>query len=75
MSWHRDLDEITEHELREEIHRREQARLRGDCDYCGRRIGEPPYCKFSDRHVTGMRLTTGYPAMPKPTMPADEQES
>ncbi len=50
MSYHKDLDEYTEHELRQELARREAAVTEGRCDYCGRPGLVEPACKFPERH-------------------------
>jgi len=47
----RPLADIPDHELREEIRRRETARLAGCCDYCERPPSEP-VCAHPERHVT-----------------------
>lgn len=44
------LDEIPESKLREEIERREAARKSKRCDYCFRKRGSDPPCKYRDRH-------------------------
>jgi hypothetical protein len=49
MSYPRNLDEIAEERLREELARREQARDNGLCDYCGR-PGTSDSCQFPERH-------------------------
>ena len=50
MSYPKDLDEIGEPELREELARREALRASGLCDYCGRAPSEQS-CKFPKRHA------------------------
>lgn len=50
MSYPRNLDEIDERLLRQEIERREKARAEGLCDYCGRPSTEPA-CRFPERHA------------------------
>lgn len=49
MSFPRDLDEIGEDELQQELLRRFNARQQGVCDYCGRGP-KTPSCKYSGRH-------------------------
>lgn len=44
------LDEIPEHKLREELHRRGMLRARARCDYCAGNPDDPP-CKFPERHA------------------------
>lgn len=50
MSYPRDLDEMSEDELRLEIIRRREARLAGQCDYCARPLDAEPACRFPGRH-------------------------
>lgn len=52
MTMPRDLDDYSVEELEGELKRRERARKRGDCDYCGRHHSTVP-CKFPDRHAAG----------------------
>jgi hypothetical protein len=49
VSYPRDLDEVHEDQLREELERRRAARIAGVCDYCGRHP-DTPECKFPSRH-------------------------
>ena len=49
MGYPRDLEEMREEELREEIKRREQAHRDGLCDYCNHSPAEPT-CRFPERH-------------------------
>ena len=49
MSYPRGLDEYTDEELHQELSRREDARARGLCDYCGR-DQSTPMCRFNQRH-------------------------
>ena len=49
MSYHRDLDEIPEIELQQEMLRRATRRESGLCDYC-QRTADDPACKFPERH-------------------------
>lgn len=50
MSYHKDLDEYTDTELRQELARREAAVTEGICDYCGRGGLVEPACMFPNRH-------------------------
>lgn len=50
MSYPRDLDEFEEAELVREIDLRRTRRAVGRCDYCRREAGQPPSCKFGERH-------------------------
>ena len=54
MGYPKGLDEYDEDELRQELHRRQQAQIAGICDYCGRRPATSS-CRFPERH----RRTTG----------------
>lgn len=49
MSYPKDLDEMDEIKLADEVERRRQTRAAGLCDYCGRKPDTDP-CKFPDRH-------------------------
>lgn len=48
MSYPRDLDEVPQNELLQELARRQIMRDQDLCDYCGRYGGEP--CRFAERH-------------------------
>ena len=50
MSYPRDLDELSEEELVAELSRRGRCRNSGLCDYCGRKLGIAPACRFPERH-------------------------
>ena len=50
MSYPRDLDEIPEAELRDELANRARNRADGLCDYCCRPPASPP-CRFPERHA------------------------
>jgi hypothetical protein len=50
MSFPIDLDELTEKAILGELALRKSLRARGLCDYCHRRVGELPSCKFPERH-------------------------
>lgn len=50
MSYPKDLDEYTQAELEAEIELRSKRRAAGLCDYCNRRAGTSPACKFPERH-------------------------
>lgn len=58
MSYPRDLDEIDEAALVNEISRREVARDKGLCDYCGRKPRTKP-CKFPERHKAAAQAVEG----------------
>jgi hypothetical protein len=58
MSYHRDLEELEESELRKELERRQTSRDLGLCDYCGR-DGDTPPCKFPERHRVAAELLVG----------------
>lgn len=49
MSYPRDLDEISQAELEQEITRRILLRIEGKCDYCERPVDADP-CRFPERH-------------------------
>lgn len=49
MSYHYDMDTISEAELREEIKRRLWLRSQGKCDYC-ERTPDTGACRFPERH-------------------------
>lgn len=49
MGYPGDLDEYDESELHIELTRRAKLRLKGLCDYCGRKPGTKP-CMFPERH-------------------------
>jgi len=49
MGYPTELDDADEKTLKDELQRREQARARGLCDYCGR-TGDTPACKHKSRH-------------------------
>lgn len=49
MGYPRHLDEYTDTELKSELDRRDRARTKGVCDYCGRDPETEP-CKFRLRH-------------------------
>lgn len=51
MSYPMDLDEYKTSVLRAELARREALRLKGMCDYCGKKISDTPGCKESERHA------------------------
>lgn len=51
MSYPVDLEEMDEQRLRDEIARRDAARAEGKCDYCGRWLGQLPFCRFPERHA------------------------
>lgn len=55
MSCASDLDEYTDAALAEELRRRDAARRKGVCDYCGR-PGEEPACRFPNRHAEAVRM-------------------
>lgn len=50
MSYPKDLDEYTQEELKAELTRRQLQQSQGNCDYCGRKCGAFPPCKFHERH-------------------------
>ena len=50
MSYSKTLDEYSMADLKTEIARREQAKARGQCDYCGKQSGTRPSCRFPERH-------------------------
>lgn len=56
MSYSKDLDEYTEDELLEELHRRKQLNAQGKCDYCGRPAECTVACKFPARHATAKNV-------------------
>lgn len=50
MSYHKDLDEYTEKELKAELERRKDLRDEGRCDYC-KQLGNTPDCRYPERHA------------------------
>lgn len=50
MSYHKDLDEYTEQQLKNELERRRSLRDEGKCDYC-QQLGNTTDCKFPERHA------------------------
>lgn len=55
MSYHIDLDEYDEQQLRNELDRRKALRDKGLCDYCQRNGGTKP-CKFRHRHSVAVQF-------------------
>lgn len=51
MGYSLDLDEYAEERLLGELTHRAKLRDAGKCDYCGRKQGVDPSCKFPDRHA------------------------
>jgi hypothetical protein len=49
------IDELSDGELIDEVLSRLQLELRGKCGYCGRRLDTLPECRFPDRHRGTMR--------------------
>lgn len=51
MSYPRDLDEYTDHDLIGELHQRATDRARGLCDYCHQPSASTAPCRFAIRHA------------------------
>ena len=51
MSYPKDLDDYSDETLQQELNRRERARQKGKCDYCGKPRGSEPACRLPVRHT------------------------
>lgn len=52
------LDEVPTKELVDELSSRAELIRSGLCTYCGRRVKDTEPCRFEDRHVQDMSLTS-----------------